>query len=305
MRFGPDMTASPDYIVFAQHGWADDNRAMLNLTQQLGLADEPVHVVAPSLNYVQTWLRIEPLIAAVEQQATAAIAQYPNAPLRIIGHSMGGLIWLELLHRYPDRWPQVESLVLLASPIGGADLGRLVDPIGLGIGIAADLGVNRRPLAEAVAIQIPTLVIAGDIDNGSDGTITVESTKVAQAQFVTLEGVSHPQIRNHPATADVIRQFWAGETVGAQLLPHPIIQKLRQMPGMTDAHPRDFAKAKIVATLKDQSTLRIWQNALGILHVFLGSPEGECLYAGFVGWLHKEEAQQLLRELEVLREPAS
>lgn len=298
------MTVSPDYILFAQHGWADDNRAMLDLTQRLVSPDEAVHVVAPSLNYVQTWLRIEPLIAAVEQQAAAAIAQYPHTPLRIIGHSMGGLIWLELLHRYPNRWPQVESLVLLASPIGGADLGRLLDPMGLGIGIAADLGINRRPLAEAIAAQIPTLVIAGNIDNGSDGTITVESTKVAQAQFVTLEGVSHPQIRNHLATADLIRQFWAGETVGTPLSPHPIIQKLRQVPGMTDAHPRDFAKAKIIATLEDQSTLRIWQNAWGILHIFLGSPEGDCLYAGFVGWLHKDKAQRLLGELEVLRESA-
>ena len=80
--------------------WADDNRAMVSMAKDLA-ADE-AQIVAPSLNYAMTWLRIEPLVTAVEQQAMVALEEFPDRPWRIIGHSMGGLIWLELLNRRPD-----------------------------------------------------------------------------------------------------------------------------------------------------------------------------------------------------------
>ena len=155
------------------------------------LAADEAQIVAPSLNYAMTWLRIEPLVTAVEQQAMVALEEFPDRPWRIIGHSMGGLIWLELLNRRPDWRLRVEFLTLVASPVGGADLGRIIDPLQVGVGIAADLGKDRRPLAASIAAEIDTLVLAGDIDNGSDGTITLESTKVPNAQFVRLTGLSH------------------------------------------------------------------------------------------------------------------
>ena len=297
---GVNMTNSPAYLAFVQHGWADDNRAMLRLTPQLELPDAPRQVIAPSLNYPQTWLRMSPLINEVEGHAMGAIARHPHTPWRIIGHSMGGLIWLELLTRHPEWWPRVESLVLLASPVGGAHLGRLIDPFSLGIGIAADLGINRRSLAEALAAHIPTLVIAGDLGQGSDGTISVESTKVDRAQFVILPGVSHPHLRHHPATADRIRRYWAGEPVGTVLTTAPLVHQVRQLPGMTDVPPRHYAKAQVLATLKDASTIRVWPSPLGWLHVFVGDVTGACLYSGFVGWQHREATWRQLSALGLL-----
>lgn len=288
--------SSPEFILFAQHGWADDNRAMLDLAHQL--VPDTIPIVAPSLNYLQTWLRISPLIEAKAKIALEQIAAYPDLPLRIVGHSMGGLIWLEILNRHPELWERVHSLVLVASPVGGADLGRLIDPISLGIGIAADLGMNRKPIAEKIAAAIPTLVIAGDIDGGSDGTVPVECTKFANARFVCLSDLSHPVLRNHPAVAAVIRDFWEDNAIGESIVYDDVVRLLHQVPGMTDGHWRNFDKAEVAMQLEDGSTIRTWQNWMGIDHVFVASPEGTCLYAGFVGWLHAQDLCLALDEIK-------
>ncbi|HSM80242.1 MAG TPA: alpha/beta hydrolase [Nodosilinea sp.] len=274
----------PDYLLFVQHGWADTNQAMMTLATQL--AGENGQVVAPCLNYAMTWLRMAPLIDEVDALATATLARQPSPPVRIVGHSMGGLIWLEVLNRHPEWWPRIEALVLVGSPVGGADLGRMIDPLQLGVGVAADLGRDRRPLAARVAATVNTLSIAGNIDGGSDGTVTVESTRVPNGQFVCLPGISHAALRCHPQVVEQIQQFWQGISLSQPLLPHPLVDQLRQIPGMTDAHERDFGRAAPWYCFTDGTSLRLWRSPLGIYHVFLASPQGECLYSGYVGWLH-------------------
>jgi hypothetical protein len=287
---------SPDYLLFAQHGWADNNQHMIALAQQL--ATDRTRIIAPSLNYAMTWLRMAPLVEAVDRIATEAVQTDPGTPLRIIGHSMGGLIWLEVLTRHSDWWSRVESLVLVASPVGGADLGRIIDPLQVGVGIAADLGQDRRAMASTLAQHIKTLVIAGDVDGGSDGTITVESTKVPQAQFVDMEGLSHAAMRNHPWVVETIRQFWQGKSFSEPLTQHPVIEQLRAIPGMTDAHPRDLPQAEPFLTLEDDSMIRVWRHPLGVDHVFVTAPNGACLYAGYVGWLHRTDLWNALSQLK-------
>ncbi|MBD1918794.1 MULTISPECIES: alpha/beta hydrolase [Cyanophyceae] len=276
-----------DYILFAQHGWADTNQSMMSLAEQL--AGDRAQIVAPCLNYAMTWLRISPLVDEVDALATATLARQPNLPVRIVGHSMGGLIWLEVLNHHPDWWPRIEFLTLVGSPVGGADLGRMLDPLKMGIGIAADLGRDRRPLAARLAAAIPTLSIAGDVDRGSDGTITIESTRVPNGQFVCLGGISHAALRCHPRVVAQIQQFWKGDSLSALLIPHPLVAQLRQIPGMTDAHLRDFARATLWHTFADGTSIRLWLSPLGIHHVFLASAEDDCLYSGYVGWLHSGE----------------
>ena len=294
-------SVTPNWILFAQHGWADDNRAISGLAADLATLD--TLVIAPSLGYAKTWLRIEPLIRAVEAIATAALSDYPAASVRIVGHSMGGLIWLEVLERHPEWWSRVDSLVLLGSPIGGSDLGRMLDPFSLGLGIARDLGKNRRSIAEAIATQIPTLVIAGDVDGGSDGTITVESTKVFGAEFVYLAGLSHPTLRSHSLVARAIRNFWTTHPSRSPLFRSPdfgdvLIQRLRQIDGITDAHYRDFYRAQVYSTFKDGVTLRLWKSPIGVEHVFVACPNGQCLYGGFVGWGHGKGLRQVLTAVQ-------
>lgn len=289
-----------DYILFAQHGWADTNQSMMALAGQL--VGDQGQIVAPCLNYAMTWLRMTPLIDEVDALATATLARQPGLPIRIVGHSMGGLIWLEVLDRHPDWWPKVEFLVLVGSPVGGADLGRILDPLQVGVGIAADLGRDRRPLAARIAAAINTLSIAGDVDGGSDGTIPVESTRVPNGQFVCLGGISHAALRCHPRVVEQIQQFWGGSSLSSPLRPHALVEQLRQIPGMTDAHRRDFGRATPWHTFADGTSIRLWRSPLGIHHVYLASAADDCLYAGYVGWLHVGEMWQ---GLEALRSAAA
>ncbi len=288
----------PDFILYAQHGWADDYQAIEILAKSV--VTEKTEIIAPDLGYVQTWLRIDRLIQTVENVVSENLARHPNVPIRIIGHSMGGLIWLEVLNRHPEWWSLIDSLVLVASSIGGAHLARMFDPLGLGIGIAKDLGINRRAIAEKVAATIPSLVIAGDINGGSDGTITVGSTRFRFAQFVYLPGLSHEVLRNHPSVATAIRRFWEKR----EPLPDfdseidALIQQLQVIPGMTDAHQRDFYRAAIFLEHRSGATIRTWKNPLGVDHVFVVCPKGQCLYGGFVGWAHSQALRRVLETMQ-------
>jgi len=288
-------SAPPDHLLFVQHGWADTNRDMLQLAQ--ALATPTTQAVVPCLNYVMTWLRIAPLINRVDALATAARQRHPHCPLRIVGHSMGGLIWLEVLTRHPDWWPQVDSLVLIGSPVGGSELARKLDPLGIGFGIAADLGQSRRSLGLALAQAVPTLVIAGDIGDGSDGTVPVTATPITGAGFVCLAGVRHAALKRHPAVVNHIQRFWRGER--PEPLPgYPLVAALQAIPGMTDNRPTHLAQAQPVFTLADGTQLRRWRSPLGIDHLYVVAGGGTCLYAGYVGWAHQQALVRALAKLQ-------
>ncbi len=291
----------PDYILYAQHGWADIDTGIGKLAKQI--ASPQAQVVVPNLGFVNTWIRIAPLIDRVEAIAQQTQAQQPDTPLRIVGHSMGGLIWLEVLTRHPEWWPMVESLVLVASPVGGADLSRMVDPLGMGIGIARDLGTNRRALAERIAAEVPTLIIAGDYDDGSDGVVPVECTRFHRASYVEVNHINHDRMKKHPEVASIIREFWQHE--GGLCVPEPVesycdrlIRQLQAIPGITDAHYRGFEKSEVWALLPDSLVLRTWRSRMNIHHVFLSNYMGDCLFAGFVGWPHTQDLYSALSSIK-------
>lgn len=291
-------TGEPDFILYAQHGWADNHQAIAALAKSV--ATEGTKIIAPDLGYTQTWLRIETLVQTVEKIATENITKYPGVPIRIIGHSMGGLVWLEVLNRHPEWWSLIDSLVLVASPVGGADIARIFDPLGLGIGIAKDLGADRRAIAEKIAATIPTLVIVGDVDGGSDGTITVGTAKFRSAHPVYLPGLSHGALKNHPSVAAAISRFWEQKESlpDLDLEVDRLIQQLQAVPGMTDAHQRDFYKAAVFLECKNGVTIRTWKNPVGVDHVFVVCPKGQYLYGGFVGWLHAKDLQRVLEQIK-------
>ncbi|MFK8182478.1 MAG: alpha/beta fold hydrolase [Phormidesmis sp.] len=290
----------PDYILYAQHGWADIDRGIGKLARQV--ASPQAEVVVPNLGFINTWIRIAPLIDRVEAIAQATQHTHPDTPIRIVGHSMGGLIWLEVLSRHPEWWPLVESLVLVASPVGGADLSRMVDPLALGIGIARDLGANRRPLAERIAANIPTLIIAGDYKGGSDGVVPIECTRVHQASYVEVNRINHDRMKQHPQVVDIICQFWQNTDHLCIPIPIPtycdtLIRELQSIPGMTDARYSGFSESQVWALMPDNLVLRTWRNRLGIHHVFLSNYAGDCLFAGFVGWPHTQDLYNTLHQL--------
>ena len=287
------------FLLFAQHGWADNGKDLNQLAQQL--IPKGSQIIAPSLGYWQTWLRIEPLIQKLSLIVEMAIANAPQASLRIIAHSMGGLLWLELLARNPQWLKKTESLVLIASPIGGSDLARIIDPFDIGIGIARDLALNRRKLAETIANQIPTLVIAGDIAHGSDGTIPVESTKIDQAQLVCLPGLAHAALKTDPGLVPIIHRFWNNPailSIAEDDYASQIIRYLRVTPGMIDTDYREFGRSQTILQLKQGITIRAWKNFAQIEHIFVADASAQCLYAGFVSWRHQQPLRTMLKQIQ-------
>ncbi|MEB3359447.1 MAG: lysophospholipase [Synechococcales bacterium] len=283
-------------LLFSQHGMTDTNQAMGTLAHQV--APPQCCVIAPNLEYVPTLFAIEPLICKVEQSIELAFKQYPTIPARAIATSLGGILWIEALSRHPEWWQRFESLVLLGSPIGGADLARIVDPLGWGIGIAKHLGENRRALAERITAVIPTLVVAGNTTGGGDGTVPIEATKLNHAYFLCLDGVSHPDIRTHPAVAKAILAFWSTPRTPRPAPKETLLSKLinhfRAVPGITDASERDFFNATTVFTFDDGTSLRTWTNLVGVDHIFIANKHGRCEYAAFVGWVHSVGLRQAI-----------
>lgn len=204
LRPFPTMSLPPPFLLFAQHGWADTSSAIHQLATTLA---PPDRIITPNLGWFKTWVRIEPLIQQVEAIALQQLQTHPNAPWRILGHSMGGLIWLELLDQHPEWRPRVHSLVLVASPVGGSKLAHYLDPFQWGLGIARDLAKNRRSVAENIAQQIPTLSIGGSVFWRTDATIHIKSTQFKHSQLKTVSVLHHP-LKNHPCLTPIIQEFW-------------------------------------------------------------------------------------------------
>ncbi len=290
--------SNPECLLFAQHGWADTGNDIGSLTK--AAADSQTLIIAPSLGLLKTFIRIKPLIEQLEKIASETIKDHPDTSIKIVGHSMGGLMWLEVLNRNPQWWHQIHSLILLGSPIGGSNIARIIDPLGIGIGTARDLGKNRRDIAEKLAQQIPTLSVASDIGMGTDGLVTVENTKFNYGNWLLISGIAHSAMKYHPEMIPVIQNFWANPQLGnspEKNQTNQVIQRLRSIAGMTDADYRGFERSQTITTLADGSTLHIWNNPLGVSHVYLGK-ERKCLYAGYVGLIHVRGLRQAIKDLQ-------
>ncbi len=283
------------FILFAQHGWADTFHDIAQLAKSLAYSNTIIYT--PDLGWLNTWLAIAPLISKVENITTEAIAKHPELPLRIVAHSMGALIWLEVLNRHPEWLPKIHSFTLVASPVGGSDLGRLFDPFRWFPLMARDLGTNRRSIAEAIASKIPVLSVVGDIGNNTDGTVPVGCSQFARATFVRLDGIRHAPLKNHPRVAAAVRQFWKNpviapiQTDSVSLL----IAKLRSL-DLTETDNQNFEKAKLIHTGSDDTKLWAWTNALQVMHVFV-SVGDLCVFSASTGWKDKGKLAMMLKEL--------
>ncbi|MEL6495846.1 MAG: alpha/beta hydrolase [Cyanobacteria bacterium J06623_7] len=295
------MTAKeqlPEYLLCAQHGWADTGNQLGKLAR--AAANPQTKVIVPSLGLIKTFIRLQPLVLRLEQIVTTEIARYPQTKINLLGHSMGGLIWLELLKRHPEWWNKIHSLILLGSPVGGSNLARIIDPGGIGIGTAADLGKNRRSLAANIAQHIPTLSVASDTGTGTDGLVTVENTKFDYANWQLVSGIAHSAMRYHAEMIPILQNFWLHPRLGSfpdNSLSNRLIRLFRNVPGMTDADYRGLSRSQTIAHLPESITVRTWQTLWGVKHVYLVR-QRDCLYSGYVGLTHIRGLERALKELQ-------
>ncbi len=113
-------------ILFSQHGMGEGNQKMQILAQKVASAN--TQIITPNLNFLTTFLSLSPLIEKVETSAAETLKKFPGLSFRVIGFSLGGVLWVEVLSRNPVWLDRLEALVLLGSPIRGASLARTVDP---------------------------------------------------------------------------------------------------------------------------------------------------------------------------------
>jgi len=286
-------------LLFAQHGWADNNQAMQRFGETV--ASPGSLVIAPNLGYVRTWLRIEPLIEIAEHAAARALAEHPDARIRAVGHSMGGLIWIELLARHPDWLARTDRLALIGCPVGGAELAGLLDPLGLTIG--RDLKVDRREKAEAIAAAVPTLTIVGDLFGPHDGTVTHESARLTHARFVLTPAASHASLRHSPLVTRLVRAFFDEPAPPATDLD-ALVARLQAVPGIRAADPRLLRLASVALLLADGSTVRTLSTIFGLELVFVTDGEGRCIYAGALPGSSRAALRRALDEAREQHSPA-
>lgn len=78
-----------------------------------------------------------------------------------------------------------------------------------------------------------------------------------------------------------------------------VIEILLNVPGMTQAHSRDFHRSQPIFKLKEEILVRIYKNLLIVQHIFLANTRGEMIFGGFVGWIHSRElenAKKIIKE---------
>ena len=289
---------NPDFLLFGQHGWADTGKDLGKLLA--AAVDNKTIVFTPSLGLTKTFISIKPLVNKIESIVKSTIDRYPDTPIKIVGHSMGGLMWLEVLNRNPQWWQKIHSLILLGSPVGGSNIARIIDPFSIGIGTAKCLGQNRRSLAEKIAQKIPTLSVASDLNLGTDGLVTVENTKFDYANWLLISKMPHAAMKYHPDMIPIMHEFWANPKLGSppeRSFASESIKRLRTVKGMTDTDYRNFERSQIVFQFADGTAIHTWNNFVGINHVFV-SKERQCLYAGYVGLIHIPELKYAIAQIK-------
>lgn len=76
-----------------------------------------------------------------------------------------------------------------------------------------------------------------------------------------------------------------------------LVARLRHIPGMTDAGCRHAVDAWTALTFQNRVALRTWKNRFGVDYIFVHDAVGECLYGGYVGWVHAEGLRRALAQL--------
>jgi hypothetical protein len=77
-----------------------------------------------------------------------------------------------------------------------------------------------------------------------------------------------------------------------------VINELCQVPGITPASPMDLKNSVNLFKLADGTIVSQFKSFGRFEHVFLSNTEGECIFGGYVGWVHNQGLLNKIRELQ-------
>lgn len=134
-------------------------------------------------------------------QLSRFVARIAAPRIHFVGHSLGGLLVLQMLADYSE--PRTGRVVLAGSPYGGnvvasklarSALGRRL----IGCGMAQSLGQQTPPCTDRYAVgviagcrRLGMGALVGGVPRPNDGVVTVEETRVPDARDHIVLKVSH------------------------------------------------------------------------------------------------------------------
>jgi hypothetical protein len=66
---------------------------------------------------------------------------------------------------------------------------------------------------------------------------------------------------------------------------------------MTPTHFQNVGYSTPYIILENNIKINVWKNLAEVDHVFLIDPAGNCVFAGYVGWVHAQKFYQTLQQI--------
>lgn len=163
-----------------------------------------------------------PIEANIERLARFAREAFDGRPTHFVGHSLGGVLVLEMLNRHAEV--AAASAVLLGSPVRGCYAGRRLGRVGVGRWM---MGASRSLWDERAGERLPAWkrttplgVIAGTLPLGlgrmlgrlpgpNDGVVCVSETVVDGMTDQALLPLGHSSLIASRRVAELIKRFIA------------------------------------------------------------------------------------------------
>jgi pimeloyl-ACP methyl ester carboxylesterase len=156
--------------------------------------------------------------ANVERLARFAGEWANGRPAHFVGHSLGGVLILDMLNRHPEI--AARSTVLLGAPVRGSFAGRRFGLAGVGRWMMGDCGVLWNERAVKWQREAPLGVIAGTAKVGlgvafgplpgpSDGVVSVSETVVEGMAVQVLVPLGHSVLIVSGRVAKMVARFLA------------------------------------------------------------------------------------------------
>jgi pimeloyl-ACP methyl ester carboxylesterase len=159
-----------------------------------------------------------PLDANVERFARWAREVLGGRPAHFLGHSLGGVLVLDMLNAHPEV--AAESVVLLGAPVRGCLAGRRLGAARIGRWMMGACGALWGERDARWQRDAPLGVVAGTLPLGlgrvlgrlpdvNDGVVRVDETEVAGMAARALVAQGHSMLIVSGAVESLIERFFA------------------------------------------------------------------------------------------------